>query len=125
MICPPHCVQNFRALFSVLLNVPIVSAPFVTFTESGFQSEKAFIGPADQDRQSSQWQYPIPSGVPVTSISTAPQKHAPLCVSLNFVSSLWDLRIVISQNSCVHTLAAQTDRARPVFRAVQGLEHIS
>jgi hypothetical protein len=53
----------------------------VTFTASGFQSEKAFTGPPDQDRQDRQWQYPMAFGVPVTAISTAPQKQAPVTLS--------------------------------------------
>jgi hypothetical protein len=46
-------------------------------TASGFQSVKAFTGPADQLRQEAQWQYPAPTASPVTVISTAPQKHLP------------------------------------------------
>jgi hypothetical protein len=38
---------------------------------------KALTGDADQDLQDRQWQYPIASGCPDTSTSTAPQKHAP------------------------------------------------
>ena len=50
---------------------------FVTFTFSGFQSVKALTGDAAHDLQDRQWQYPIASGCPDTSTSTAPQKHAP------------------------------------------------
>jgi hypothetical protein len=42
----------------------------------------AFTGPADQERHELQWQYPIASGFPVTSISTEPQKQDPLFFSL-------------------------------------------
>jgi hypothetical protein len=38
----------------------------------------AFTGPPDHERHERQWQYPIPSGVPVTSTSTAPQKQLPV-----------------------------------------------
>jgi hypothetical protein len=44
-------------------------------TASGFQSVNALTGPADQRRHDSQWQYPMPSGLPVTVNFTAPQKH--------------------------------------------------
>jgi hypothetical protein len=49
----------------------------VTFTFSGFQRVKALTGDAAHDLQDWQWQYPIASGCPETSTSTAPQKHAP------------------------------------------------
>jgi hypothetical protein len=42
---------------------------------AGFQRVNAFTGPADQCRQDSQWQYPIPVGSPETSNSTSPQKQ--------------------------------------------------
>jgi hypothetical protein len=40
------------------------------------QSVNAFTGPPNQERQDLQWQYPIPSGTPVASNLTAPQKHS-------------------------------------------------
>jgi hypothetical protein len=51
--------------------------------DSGFQSVKAFTGPADHRRQESQWQYPIATGSPVTSNCTAPQKQAPLWLAMS------------------------------------------
>jgi len=53
--------------------------PEVTRTASGFHRLKAFTGPPDQERQERQWQYPMASGAPVTSTSTAPQKQLPVC----------------------------------------------
>jgi hypothetical protein len=53
------------------------SAPDVIRTASGFHKLKALTGPPDHERQELQWQYPIASGDPETSISTAPQKHLP------------------------------------------------
>src|ERR1022692_880144 len=76
---PPQAVHHFRKLFAVLLYVPMLLAPLVTFRASGFHSVKAFTGPADQWRQDSQWQKPIAAGSPLTENSTAPQKHCPLC----------------------------------------------
>jgi len=35
-------------------------------------------GPPDQERQERQWQYPIASGDPDNSSSTAPQKQFPV-----------------------------------------------
>jgi hypothetical protein len=43
-----------RKLVGVLLYVPRLSSPFVIFTASGFQSVKAFTGPADQWRHDEQ-----------------------------------------------------------------------
>ena len=56
------------------------SAPRVIRIASGFQSVKAFTGPADHFLHESQWQYPIAAGSPVTVNWTAPQKHDPLYV---------------------------------------------
>ena len=56
MICPPHLVQNLRSLTGVFMNLPMNSAPLVTFTFSGFHRVKAFTGPADHERQELQWQ---------------------------------------------------------------------
>ena len=55
-----------------------VALPLVIRTASGFQSVNALMGPADQWRQDSQWQYPIAAGAPVTSNSTSPQKQRPV-----------------------------------------------
>jgi hypothetical protein len=60
-----------------LHEVPTRSAPLVIRTFSGFHNVKAFTGAADQDRHELQWQNPIASGEPLTSISTAPQKQRP------------------------------------------------
>ena len=54
------------------------SPPDVIRTASGFHRLKALMGPPDHERQELQWQYPIASGDPVTSILTAPQKHFPV-----------------------------------------------
>jgi len=72
-----------------------LSAPLVTLTESGFHSENAFTGPADQWRQDSQWQYPIASGDPDTSSSTAPQKQLPLTDVLLLI--VMDLQVGFAQ----------------------------
>lgn len=37
-------------------------------------------GPPDQERQELQWQYPTPTGFPLSDISTAPQKQLPSTV---------------------------------------------
>jgi hypothetical protein len=58
----------------------------VTVTDSGFHREKALTGPADQCRHDSQWQYPIASGDPDTSISTAPQKQLPFTETPSFIA---------------------------------------
>ncbi len=55
-----------------------VRHPLVTLTASAFHRLNAFTGPPDQERQDRQWQYPMASGEPVTSSSTAPQKQLPL-----------------------------------------------
>src|SRR5215510_9894806 len=66
-------------------------APLVIWTESGFHSVNALIGPADQLRQELQWQNPMATGWPVTVSSTAPQKQLPLYI----VSLLiWNLPVV-------------------------------
>jgi hypothetical protein len=51
---PPHFVHHFRLLPGVLLKVPILEAPFVTLSDSGFQSVNALTGPADQVRHDEQ-----------------------------------------------------------------------
>ena len=61
----------------VFMKWPTKPAPVVTLTFSGFHKLNAFTGAADQDRHALQWQYPIASGAPFTSISTAPQKQCP------------------------------------------------
>ena len=53
----------------VFMKWPTKPAPVVTLTFSGFHKLNAFTGAADQDRHALQWQYPIASGVPFTSIS--------------------------------------------------------
>src|SRR5690242_16726244 len=58
----------------------MLSAPRVTRTAFGFHRLNALTGPPDQDRQERQWQYPIASGAPETSSSTAPQKQFPVNV---------------------------------------------
>ena len=55
----------------------VVGADLIGLAFSGFQSVKALTGDAAHDLQDRQWQYPIASGCPDTSTSTAPQKHAP------------------------------------------------
>src|ERR1700730_7541533 len=87
MRCPPHFVQYCRSLMLVFMEWPTKPAPVVTLTFSGFHKLNAFTGAADQDRHALQWQYPIASGAPFTSISTAPQKQCPSCVAM-FVSAL-------------------------------------
>src|SRR5450432_1101077 len=57
--------------------------PDVIRTASGFQRLKALTGPSDHDRHERQWQYPMASGDPVTSISTAPQKQLPIWVMMH------------------------------------------
>jgi hypothetical protein len=54
----------------------------VTLTFSGFHKLNAVTGAADHDRHDPQWQYPIASGAPLTSISTAPQKQRPPYVAM-------------------------------------------
>jgi hypothetical protein len=60
-----------------LLKLPMCSPPRVIFTASGFHSEKAFTGAADQLRHESQWQYPVAAGSPLTLNWTDPQKQLP------------------------------------------------
>jgi hypothetical protein len=48
--------------------MPICPAPATTLTAPGFHRLKALTGAAAQDRQEAQWQYPMASGAPVTSI---------------------------------------------------------
>lgn len=55
----------------------MLSSPRVIFKASGFHKVNALTGPADQCRQESQWQYPIPAGAPATVKCTAPQKQLP------------------------------------------------
>ena len=56
---------------------PTRSVPLVTLMFSGFHKLNAVTGAADHDWHEPQWQYPIASGAPSTSISTAPQKQRP------------------------------------------------
>lgn len=79
MMLLPHLLQNRRSLFSVLLKEPILSSPLVTTTACGCQAVQLWTRAEAHARQDSQWQYPIPMESPDTSISTAPQKHFPLC----------------------------------------------
>jgi hypothetical protein len=51
MIWPPHFLQYCRPLFSVFMKRATNSAPFVTFTSSGFHKVNALTGPADHERQ--------------------------------------------------------------------------
>ena len=53
---PPQRMHHLRSLAGVFANVPIWFAPWVTVTDSGFHSENALTGPADQLRQDAQWQ---------------------------------------------------------------------
>jgi len=71
-------LQNVRWLASVFANVATCCDPEVIRTASGFQRLKAFTGPPDHERQERQWQYPMASGDPMTSTSTAPQKQFPI-----------------------------------------------
>ena len=64
-------------LMLVFMKWPTKPAPVVILTFSGFHRVNAFTGAADQDRHALQWQYPIASGAPFTSISTASQKQCP------------------------------------------------
>jgi hypothetical protein len=75
---PPQILHHLRKLCGVLLKVPMLSAPCVTSTASGFHKVKALTGPADQRRHDSQWQYPIATGSPLTANWTAPQKQLPM-----------------------------------------------
>jgi hypothetical protein len=52
--CPPHLAQYFRSLSGVFAKVAMFSAPDVIVIASGFQREKAFTGPPDQDRHEEQ-----------------------------------------------------------------------
>src|SRR4051794_16697095 len=79
MRCPPQRAQDCRSLDGDLVNVATWLAPATTRTASGFHRVKALTGPPDHDRHERQWQYPMPSGSPATSICTVPQKHAPVC----------------------------------------------
>jgi hypothetical protein len=97
---PPHLLQNFRSLIGVFEYVAIFSAPAVTFTASGFQSEKALTGPPDQERHERQWQYPMAWGSPVTSICTAPQKHSPLWVVMERLPSVVEGPILVPNADC-------------------------
>src|SRR5260370_27142301 len=87
---PPHLVQYLRSLTGVFMNLPTNSAPFVTFTFSGFHKGKAFTGPADQNRLERQWQYPMAPGAPLTS--TAPDPFKPDSVCFSVMPSLLLLR---------------------------------
>jgi hypothetical protein len=49
-------VQYCLSLIFVFMKCPTNSAPFVTFTVSGFHKVNAFTGAADQDQQELQWQ---------------------------------------------------------------------
>src|SRR5580698_3830521 len=80
----------------VLLYVPMLSVPWVTFNDCGFHSVKAFTGPADQLRHDSQWQYPIPAGSPETSNCTSPQKQLPSWI---FSLAMLNLPVVSKQVS--------------------------
>jgi len=64
-----------RLLPGVLLKVPMLEAPLVTFSDAGFQRVNALTGPADHVRHEAQWQKPWASGVPVTVNVTSPQKQ--------------------------------------------------
>src|SRR5262249_13425983 len=86
--CPPQVLHHLRCECGVLLKLPILSTPAVTCTASGCQSVKALTGPADQLRHDSQWQYPMPTGSPLTLNWTEPQKQLPLCSLLTIISLL-------------------------------------
>src|SRR5476651_1734168 len=75
---PPHVLHHLRLLFGVLWKVPMLSAPRVMRTASGFHNVNALTGLADQLRHDSQWQKPIAAGSPLTVSWTAPQKQLPL-----------------------------------------------
>ena len=70
-------MQYWRWLTGVFWCMPMCSRPAVTLTASGFHRLNALTGPPDHERQERQWQYPIASGSPETSMRTAPQKHSP------------------------------------------------
>ncbi len=48
MMWPPQSLHHLRSLPGVFAYVPILSAPFVTFTDAGFHNVNALTGPADQ-----------------------------------------------------------------------------
>ena len=53
---PPHFLHHLRSLFFVRLEVPMLSAPRVTWTAAGGLRLKALSGDADHSRHDSQWQ---------------------------------------------------------------------
>src|SRR5712691_4702228 len=71
----PQLVQNWRWLFSVLLYIPSLSAPFTTFTFDAGHRLAAWIGAPSQLRQELQWQYTCTAGSPLISSCTAPHAH--------------------------------------------------
>jgi hypothetical protein len=68
-------VQHRRRLVFDLSNVATFLARRSVRITSGLQRPKARIGAPDRARQELQRRYPIASGDPLTSISTAPQRH--------------------------------------------------
>src|SRR4029450_2388247 len=76
----PQLVQNCRWLFSVLLYIPSLSAPLVTFTFDSGHRLAAWIGAPSQLRHELQWQYTCTAGAPLISSCTAPHAHPLLYV---------------------------------------------